>query len=238
MLRENRAYYDEFAVRYEAKRHRGYHALIDDLETDLAAPICSGRDVLEVGCGTGLILARLAQGARSAAGVDLSAGMLQKARERGLRVVQGSATDLPFAAAVFDVVVSFKVLAHVEDIGRALEEMARVTRPGGRLLLEFYNRRSLRYVAKRLGGPGKISDHTTEAAVYTRYDTVKAIEDRLPRELRLSGVHGVRIFTPAAFVHRVPLVRSVFSGLEWAGRDRWIGRFGGFLVLDLARSAA
>ncbi len=71
-LDHTRAYYDEFSKSYE--RHRrpnhadGYHALVDDLEIDLCARYGTGRDILECGCGTGLILERLAGFARRAAG--------------------------------------------------------------------------------------------------------------------------------------------------------------------------
>ena len=101
---DNQSYYDEFASWYERDRHYGYHALIDDLETDLVMPYCEGRDVLEVGCGTGLILRRVASRAKSARGVDISPGMLEKAKERGLDVVVGSATELPYDDEVFDTI--------------------------------------------------------------------------------------------------------------------------------------
>src|SRR5690606_39017711 len=104
----------------------------------------TGKDVLECGCGTGLILERIARFARSASGIDLSPGMLEVAKRRGLDVQEGSITSLPFPDASFDVTCSFKVLAHVPDIGRALAEMARVTRPSGVILAEFYNPWSLR----------------------------------------------------------------------------------------------
>lgn len=230
----NRTYYDEFAKTYESERHHGYHALIDALEIDLLSGHVAGRDVLEVGCGTGLILKELARTGRTATGVDLSAGMLSHAVRRGLRVTQGSATELPFADASFDVVCSFKVLAHVPDIERALREMARVTRPGGRLYLEFYNRHSLRYLAKRASGPRRIgAGATDEAAIPTRWDTRATIASFLPEDLTFDDTAGVRIFTPAAFVHRVPLVRSVFGWLERSGRDSPLRNFGGFLIAIL-----
>ena len=55
-----RAYYDEFSNWYERDRGHGYHALIDDLEVEIATPYARDGRVLEVGCGTGLILSRLA----------------------------------------------------------------------------------------------------------------------------------------------------------------------------------
>src|ERR1041385_5939753 len=95
-LESNRPYYDAFSARYEAQRGRndpgGYHELLDELEAGFVRRFAAGRDVLEVGCGTGLVLRRIEQFARSAKGVDLSPGMLERARKRGLRVSEGSAT--------------------------------------------------------------------------------------------------------------------------------------------------
>src|SRR5579862_7866011 len=140
-LGATRAYYDEFSARYEDRRDGrdpgGYHDLIDELEVGFVERWGRGRDVLEVGCGTGLLLRRIAGFARSARGVDLSPGMLERARARGLDVVVGSATSLPFPDASFDVACSFKVLAHVRDIRTALAEMSRAVRPGGHVLAEF-----------------------------------------------------------------------------------------------------
>ena len=156
-----RAYYDEFSVRYEAERRPnrpdGYHALIDDLEVELVERYGRGGDVLECGVGTGLLLERFARFAKSARGIDLSPGMLDGARARGLDVREASVTSIPFDDASFDVTCSFKVLAHVPEIGRALAEMARVTRPGGVVLAEFYNPLSMRGLVKRLGPAGAIS---------------------------------------------------------------------------------
>jgi len=167
----NRAYYDEFSRSYERERSAGYHALVDDMEVDAVRDLAAGKRVLEAGCGTGLVLAKLADVAREAHGFDLSPGMVQRARARGLSVALGSVTQVPFRDESFDFVCSFKVLAHVPHITDALVELARVTRPGGLLALEFYNPWSLRYAAKRIAGPGQIGEGRTEADVYTRWDT-------------------------------------------------------------------
>lgn len=232
--RSNESYYDEFSDWYERERHHGYHALVDDLEYDLVADLAKGRDVLDVGCGTGLILRRVASDARLAVGVDLSPGMLSHAVRRGLPVARASVTHLPFADETFDLVYSFKVLSHVQDVARTLRELSRVTRPGGDLLLEYYNARSLRYWAKRAWS-GRISKQTDESAVYTRFDTIDSLAQQLPPELTLSRVSGVRVFTPHSIVHRIPAIRRVFRWAEWRARDSRLGRFGGFLVLHLRK---
>lgn len=216
---KTRAYYDEFSDWYERDRGAGtYHEMIDELELAIAMPYARGASVLEVGCGTGLILHRLARVAREAHGVDLSPGMLEKARARGLSVREASATSLPFEDDRFDMTCSFKVLAHVPDIALALREMARVTAPGGTVLAEFYNPYSLRRLAKQLGGPGKISEKTTEAAVYTRFDAPAALKRYTPAGCEFVGLRPVRVFTPMAAAIRVPVLGSLLRRAEFAAQ--------------------
>jgi SAM-dependent methyltransferase len=225
-------YYDRFAAGYEAERHHGYHRLIDELELELVRKYGAGRDVFEAGCGTGLLLREAATFARSAVGLDLSRGMLGPARQRGLRVVQGSLTDVPLPTASFDLVYSMKVLAHVPPIERALAELGRLVRPGGHLLLEFYNPWSLRALAKRLAGPGQIAAGTTESDVYTRYDTFERARTYLPPELEVVGVRGVRVVTPTSRVFSWAPLARVFTWAEHAAKDAPLLRhLGGFLIV-------
>ena len=234
-LAATRAYYDEFAARYEAKRGGrdpgGYHDLLDELEVEFTRRFAEGRDLLEVGCGTGLLLERFQRFARTAKGVDLSPGMLEKARDRGLDVAVGSATELPFPDATFDVVCSFKVLAHVRDIRRALAEMARVTRPGGTVIAEFYNPLSFRGLAKRLGPAGRISDATKEDAVFTRFDRPREIERLLPPGSRIVARRGIRIVTPAAAAMRLPVLGPALARAERLLCDSPLAALGGFYVV-------
>ena len=84
---DNRAYYDDFAGWYERERHLPYHRMLDDLEVELVERYATGKDVLEVGCGTGFIFERVERFARYARGIDLSGGMLAQAARRGLHVL-------------------------------------------------------------------------------------------------------------------------------------------------------
>ena len=235
-MKPNRDYYDEFADRYEDARHAGYHALIDRLEVELVRRYGNDARVLEAGCGTGLVLEKVARFAREAVGIDLSRGMLQKAIGRGLRVANASITHLPFADASFDVAYSFKVLAHIEAIGDALREMARVVRPGGHVLAEFYNTRSLRYLVKRLKPATPISDATTDEAVFTRYDSIGDIVGYLPPDLELVDQRGVRIFTPVSYLHQVPVLGEALGALETLAADApFLSGLGGFLIVVLRK---
>jgi len=242
MSEATRAYYDDFAHAYEARRRPndpdGYHALIDDLEVALVERYGRGKHVLECGCGTGLLLERFAGFAERAVGIDLSPGMLEKARARGLSVVEASVTHIPLPDETFDVTCSFKVLAHVEAIGKALAEMVRVTKPGGVVLAEFYNPISLRGLAKRLGPAGKISAQRKEDAVYTRFDAPWVIPRLLPPGTELEGRYGVRIVTPTAAAMRVPALRAILPRLERRLAPTPAAFFAGFYVAVVRKAAS
>ncbi|MCC6994117.1 MAG: methyltransferase domain-containing protein [Deltaproteobacteria bacterium] len=229
---DNQSYYDEFAAGYERERHHGYHKLIDALELGFIRRHAAGGRILEAGCGTGLLLREVAHFARQAVGFDLSRGMLGPAHARGLGIVQAAVTQVPFADASFDAVYSVKVLAHVEPIREALAELARVTRPGGTLVLEFYNTRSLRTLIKRLKPATKISARTSDDAVYTRYDSIADVRGYLPPGCQIVDVRGVRVLTPVAAVHRVPGLSRVMRAAEAFAADApGLRGLGGFLLV-------
>lgn len=234
-LKKTQDYYDSFSESYEDERYKGYHLLIDELEEDCLKGYIENKKVLEAGCGTGLILQRISQVAKEAHGIDLSEGMLNLAKEKGLNVKQASVTEIPFEDNYFDIVCSFKVLAHVEDIKTAIKEMARITNPGGALILEFYNTNSIRYLVKMLKNPTKTSQKYSDEDILTRYDSIKTIKSYLPENLKLEKVQGVRIFTPFAIVYKIPVVAQIYRFLEKTFRDSFLAGFGGFLVVTLRK---
>lgn len=233
--REAQRYYDDFSDRYERGRDSGYHRMIDDLEFEVAAPFAEGARVLELGCGTGLILERIAAIANEAIGVDFSERMAQRARERGLEVRLGSLSELPFADEQFDLTCGFKVLPHVSDIDAAIREATRVTRPGGHLLLEFYNPWSVRHLVKRIARPAPISERRTEADVYTRWDSPRAIRRLIPRELELLELRGVRVLTPFAAIHGFPGLGPGLRRAERSAGSSPLRYFAGFIVAVLRK---
>jgi len=96
------------------------------------------RRVLDVGCGSGVVTEELAARTRGQViAIDVDAAMIAAARARGGRAVyqEGDACRLPFPDGHFDVVVCHFLLMWVDDPARAVCEMARVTRPGGAVLV-------------------------------------------------------------------------------------------------------
>ena len=231
----SRDYYDTFSHIYEAERHEGYHRWLDERTVALLRRHVTGKDVLEVGCGTGLLLRDVAKNARRAVGVDLSHGMLKPSHERGLDVIQGSATSLPFADQSFDVVYSFKVLAHVPDLAMAMSEMARVLRPGGLAICEFYNKHSLRYAIRRLRPAGQIGAGTTEEDVHTRFHGASELLALMPPSLKLEKTAGLRVATVFPQVFKLPGVGPVWERLEDGLAKTPLHRLAGFLILMLRR---
>ena len=131
-----REYADESRLRRRASAYTGAGTAVD-ARTPLVAAVVDGRPqrVLEVGCGWGELAERLEHetGAEVVA-VDLSPRMVELARGRGVDASVGDVQDLPFDDESFDAVVAAWMLYHVADLDRGLAELARVLRPGGRLV--------------------------------------------------------------------------------------------------------
>jgi demethylmenaquinone methyltransferase/2-methoxy-6-polyprenyl-1,4-benzoquinol methylase len=104
------------------------------------AQVCPGERALDVCCGTGDLAFALARGGARVTGLDFTEPMLAVARQRAAQegavdFVQGDAMKLPFADASFDVVTVGYGLRNLANWQGGLDEMVRVTRPGGRLLV-------------------------------------------------------------------------------------------------------
>ena len=111
----------------------GMRAIYEKQLESLALPRTAR--ILDVGCGTGGTLSLLERHGRTWA-VDASPTAAAFVKQRGFaRIAVGSATDLPYDDATFDVVTAFGVIEHVEHDDRMLAEMLRVTRPGGHALV-------------------------------------------------------------------------------------------------------
>src|SRR5689334_4053821 len=103
---------------------------------------CSGRDVLEAGCGEGYGADLIADHARSVIGLDYDESAVAHVRARYPRVDmrQGNLAELPLEDGAVDVVVNFQVIEHLWDQGQFVDECARVLRPSGVLLMSTPNR--------------------------------------------------------------------------------------------------
>ena len=103
-----------------------------------------GERILEIGFGGGALLRRLAGAGAEPSGVDLSEAMVDRARADGLSAFLASAEALPFGDDSFDKAVSLNSLYFWPDPAAAFGELARVVKPGGRLVVGFEPAEELR----------------------------------------------------------------------------------------------
>lgn len=104
----------------------------------LLGPFTGKEAVLDAGCGTGALAFALAPLVSEVVGVDVEQEYLEAARERApanVRFVEGDVTSLPFGYGAFDIAACYRVLHHVRRPELAVSELARVTRPGGRIFV-------------------------------------------------------------------------------------------------------
>jgi demethylmenaquinone methyltransferase/2-methoxy-6-polyprenyl-1,4-benzoquinol methylase len=131
------AMFDEVAPRYDLTnavlslgQDRGWRTAVAR-----ALDLRAGQRVLDLAAGTATSSAALARSGATVVGCDFSLGMLREGRGKGVDLVAGDALKLPFADAAFDAVTISFGLRNVASAAGALQEMRRVTKPGGRLVV-------------------------------------------------------------------------------------------------------
>src|ERR1041384_5761370 len=138
------AHFDAIAAEYDDSIPVHVMAHLTARRVELARSLVPTGKVLDVGCGTGRFLENLPT-TYQRMGVDVSVGMLEIAREKGLEVQQASGDDLPFDTDSFDLVASFALFHHIIEpnlVRATLREMVRVVRPGGAIIVWDHNPRN------------------------------------------------------------------------------------------------
>ena len=128
--------YDLFANIINRKANRALCGVIAEL-------VSPSDKVLECACGTGLLTGVIAPRCRDLVATDFSANMLRRAEKKcgaykNVRFEQADLLHLTYPDGEFDVVVAANVIHLLDDPGRALRELDRVCKPGGRLLIPTY----------------------------------------------------------------------------------------------------
>jgi SAM-dependent methyltransferase len=141
-------------------------------DTILARQLQGARlTILDAGCGTGFNLLHFEKAGHAAYGFDYAREAVSAVQRREFRkVVRASITDIPYSADTFDLAYSFEVIDEVSDSDRAIRELFRVLKPGGRLLLRLPAFDWLR------------SSHDTDIGTLHRYTLAE-----MEKKLRLAG---------------------------------------------------
>lgn len=198
----------EYFADIEHRRYRHHYHLSELFARIGALPNVGGLRLAEIGCGIGidtLSLARL--GFASVVGIDLTSAALQVARRRAaengasnVEFVCGDAENLAFPDATFDVVYSFGVIHHTPLVQRAVAEIERVLRPGGRAFVMIYHAHSLVNLVHR--------------ALRLPFESPRHLADHCPVVYRFSRTGGRRLFSSFA----TTVVRADYPftyGMRW-----------------------
>ncbi|MCB9879356.1 MAG: class I SAM-dependent methyltransferase [Planctomycetes bacterium] len=165
--------------------------------------------VLDVGCGDGSFLDAL--GERGGVGMDLSEPALRAVERRGFRGVRGTLDDCPLEPGSFSLVTAFHFLEHVRPPEVALAAMRRLLAPGGELVLQVPNRRSVQAI---LFGAGWAGHDVPRHLINYSPETLRALLERsgfeivaeTKRSLRdnpalLAASLAPRLYPPARMAH-------------------------------------
>lgn len=183
----------------------------------LAASLTVGLDILDIASGEGYGSALLARSARSVVGVDIAPDAVEHARRTyapsGLEFRLGSCTEIPLADASVDAVVSFETIEHLEEHERAMEEMDRVLRPGGFVIISSPNR------VTYSEGPGYSNPFHVRELDLDGFGAM--LRPRFP-QVRFYGQTVVRASLVCAIDGRPPALAGLMSG----ARSRASGHLG------------
>lgn len=215
LLRHEKATTNPWVIR----RIREYHG-----QSDL--------QILDVGCGGGLLTFNLAREGWQCTGLDVEDGVLNVGRKRDvkgeIKWVKGVAEKLPFADTSFDVVCIMDVLEHVTDPKRCLLEAMRVLRPDGTLIFHTFNRTVMSWLFAAKGLDWFIKDSQSHIHDWNLFidprDIRKWVGEGGFRLLHLEGLHP-KIFSRAFF--KLLLTRRVPNDFEFQiGGGLYMGYLG------------
>jgi 2-polyprenyl-3-methyl-5-hydroxy-6-metoxy-1,4-benzoquinol methylase len=193
----------------------------------------SGKRVLEIGCGDGDLAVKLARMGASVTGVDASADMIAAAERRSraagadIRFQVATAQRLPFPDETFDIVVAMTILCFVRDAEPVFHEVARVIRPGGKLVIGELGRRSAWAAERRIRA--WLGSELWKRGVFRTPDELRRLAGR-------AGLQSLRI-RPAVFFPRwTPLARWIAPYDAHLGRLTHVGA--AFLAMEATKAAS
>jgi len=185
----------------------------------LAGPL-RGQKVLDVGCGDGVLTMAAAELGADVTGIDPDPRMLDAARRRsvgttlGVRFAEGGAERLPYPDSTFDTVLAVTVLCLIPDADTAVREIARVLKPGGRLVIGELGRWNLWAAWRRIRG--WFGSRTWRHARFRTVNELRALAEGA--NLSVIDAQSAVFYPPIAI-----LARLIAPADGWLGRKISVG---------------
>lgn len=227
--------YSKMSKIYDSKREKSaYFKIIEGItKRCIKENIDSlkGKKVLDAGCGTGRnIQLFLDLNADNVDAFDYTPEMLEFTRQKfsknsKVHLSVDDVQNMNYSDNFFDVSGSFKVLAHVPNIQKAINELARVTKKDGLLFLEFYSPYSFRRVLALF------------KSFYTRWDSVSSAKKMIRQAgLKPVKVYGSRTFMVTEHLVNLPGMYKIFNFLENSFTNTFLNRFSGYYIIVCKKS--
>jgi SAM-dependent methyltransferase len=196
-----------FGIDVSHPRFQAYLAAVGEQRCGLIEKWQPVGSLLDVGCGSGELLAVAARRGWRAAGAEPLVDASELARSRGLDVRTGLVQDVGFEEGAWDVVTAFHVLEHMPDAPEFLELLARFARPGGLVVIESPN-----FDAIARGRYGKDWMHLRplEHLVHWTPETLRSA-------FEIAGLEPVGVRTP----HYLYRDHTIDEALQLIGRPQW-----------------
>lgn len=216
--------FDDWPAKYDSWFSTPLGLLVKKFETSLLLEMLNpkkGQLILDVGCGTGVFTQDVLSFGAKILGIDISTPMLVQAVKKTSSypffAVVGDMSALPFPDESFDKVYSMTALEFVSDAAKAVSELDRVTRPGGRVVLTTLN--SLSPWAKRRKQEGKKGHSLFK---HMRFRSPEELANLAPRKPRIkTAIHFLKEDDPQQAVHleaegtRDKRVTGAFIAMSW-----------------------
>lgn len=153
--------FDPWPEKYDQWFQNPIGSLVEEYEKRLVLELlqpATGERILDAGCGSGVFSRHLLAAGAQVFGLEISRPMLQRAKEKlagyPFRSIEGDMLHLPFQDNRFDKVVSVTAIEFIEDAGMAVQEVFRVTKPGGAIVVATLNSLSP-WASRRMEAAGK-----------------------------------------------------------------------------------
>ncbi|MDF1594141.1 MAG: class I SAM-dependent methyltransferase [Desulfobacterales bacterium] len=212
--------FDDWPERYDQWFTTPIGRLIKEFEGGLVNELLSpapDEKILDAGCGTGIFTRDLLSAGARVVGLELSSPMLHQARKKAggdpFQGVQGDMLNLPFYDNTFDKTVSITALEFIKDAPKAVNELFRVTRQGGLVVVATLNRLSP-WAGRRKAKTQRGQKHILENAHF-----------RSPRELLSYGPSGGNAKTAVYFEKEDPPDEAVEKELRGRSQNLDTGAF-------------
>jgi ubiquinone/menaquinone biosynthesis C-methylase UbiE len=208
--------FDGFADKYDKWFETGLGKYVLSYEKELVMDLVQpgqGEKILDVGIGSGLFAVDFLKYGSDITGIDISEKMLDLARSRGLtNLYVGDAARLDFPDESFDLVISITALEFFTEPDKAISEMVRVCKKGGRVVVGTLGSGSL-WALKRTRAAMKDPDSVFRAARFYSFSEMKRMAQKYGHEIVVKGAIFALPFDNAFSVFLGRLIEKICQSL-------------------------